>query len=117
MISWIKRVLFKSDLDEIKRIELALKEKVENVNTIYSTAKSFKGINVEYYSFVCELLQKEEYRYMLFDIRESVIKGMAETTDKELFARCVGRLDTINIIDNYLKRYKQEYEDSIRGNS
>jgi hypothetical protein len=112
MINWLKNLLFRDQIEELKRIEEALNRKLED--TVYTTVRSFRGMDAEYYGFACEVLSRDEYKYMLFDLRENVFRAMSEEQDKENLLRHLGRLDMINVIDNYLKKYKVEYEDSIR---
>jgi hypothetical protein len=116
MINWLKTLLFRDQVEELKRIEKAMNEKLEIADMVYTTVRSFRGIDAEYYGWVCETLSRDEYRYMLFDLRENVFREMSDQDDKEKVMRSMGRLDMINVIDNYLKRYKRDYEDSIRRN-
>jgi len=116
-MKWLFNLLFRSRVEELKRIEEALNAKLEQQNTVYTTIRSFKGLNKQYYNWICELIAREEYAYMLFDLRENIIRQMSLSDDKEKAARYLGRLDMLNVIDNYLKQYKREYEDQIRRNS
>ena len=116
-MSWLFNLLFRSRVEELKRIEEALTAKLEAQNTVYTTIRSFKGLNKEYYGWVCEVLSRDEYPYLLFDLRENVIREMSIVDDKEKSSRFLGRLDMLNVIDNYLNTYKREYENSIRRNS
>ena len=114
MITWLKNLLFRDQIEELKRIEEALNQKLAAANTVYTTVRSFRGMDAEYYGFACEVLSRDEYKYLLFDLRENVFREMSEEQDREKLLRHLGRLDMINVIDNYLKKYKAEYEDSIR---
>jgi hypothetical protein len=117
VINWLMRVLFGKKIEELNRIEKALNDKLSEVNTVYTTIKIFSGIDTSYYSWLCGILKSEEYRYLLFDLRENVLRDMVSTSDKEQIMRNMGRLDMIGIIDNYINRYKIDYENSIRRNT
>ena len=118
MINWLLTFffgdLYRKRIDELNRIEQALNDKIAKVNTTYTTVKSFRGMDKTYYSWLCVILERDEYRYMLFDIRENILREMAGRSDKDQVMRDLGRLDTIGIIDNYIKRYKAEFEEWCR---
>ncbi|MBN1294372.1 MAG: hypothetical protein JXB48_21225 [Candidatus Latescibacteria bacterium] len=111
MIQWLRNLLFRGKVIELKEIENKLLEAISREKTVYTTIRSFKGMNQEYYSWVSTLISTEQYKFLLFDLRENVIREM--TNDKNI-QRCLGRIDMISIIDNYLKTYKRDYEEEFR---
>lgn len=117
MINWLKSILFKKELKQLRELEAKLDSKLREQEIVYTTIKTHKGIDREYYSWVCNTLASEEYRFCLFDIRENIIREMAGIEDKEKAVRFLGRLDMVNIIENYLRGYKNEYEAALRRDS
>lgn len=103
-------------LKELLVIEKELDNKLKTMQPIYTSVKTFAGMNAEYYGWVCMILESEAYKYMCFDLRENVIKGMIGQSDEKELIRNAGRLDMINVIGNYLARYKIEYEEKVLGN-
>lgn len=116
MIEWLKKILFKKELEELNRLADALEEKEMLAERVYTTIRSYQGFDPDYYNWVVNLLHSNEYQYFMFDIREAVLRKMAGIKDKEETMRLIGQLDMINTIDSYLKRYKVEYENEIRRN-
>jgi hypothetical protein len=53
----------------------------------------------------------------MFDLRENIIRETIGSKDENDMLRNAGRLDMINVIGNYLVRYKKEYEEKVLGDS
>lgn len=104
-------------LKELLVIEKELNLKIKTLQPIFTTIRSFAGMNTEYYGWVTRMLDSPEYKFMCFDLRENIIRGMVNQNDEKELIRSAGRLDMINVIGNYLLRYKVDYEKEVRGNT
>lgn len=103
-------------LQELRLIENQFEELSKRTPRTYTTIRSFSGHNAEYYTWVNSVLNSEEYRYFIFDLRENIIREMIGMKDEKDLLKKTGQLETINVIGNYLIRYKTEYEDTISRN-
>lgn len=108
--------LLSSRLRQLQEIEKALENRISSIQNIYTSVRTFTGLNAEYYDWVCRMLTSDEYKYMCFDLRENVIREMVSTKDEKELIKHTGRLEMINVIGNYLTRYKAEYEEKVLGN-
>lgn len=113
IITW----LLSARIKELQTIEKALEEKIDSVQNIYTSVKTFTGLNAQYYGWVKTILESEEYKYMCFDLRENIIREMTGLKDEKELIRSAGRLDMINVIGNYLTGYKVQYEEKVLRNS
>ena len=104
-------------IKELQTIEKALEEKIDSVQNIYTSVKTFTGLNAQYYGWVKTILESEEYKYMCFDLRENIIREMTGLKDEKELIRSAGWLDMINVIGNYLTGYKVQYEEKVLRNS
>ena len=117
MIAWLIKLLFRNKVNDLLCIEQELDRKMNEKEVIYTTVRSFKGLDAEYYSWICDVVKKDCYRFFQFDLRENIIREMSTMNDEKEIIRQLGRLDMLNVIDNYFFKYKGEYENSIRRNS
>ena len=113
IVYWLLSNRFK----QLQEIESALTKRIDEIQTVYTTIKTFTGMNTEYYGWVTRLLDSEEYKFMMFDLRENIIRETIGSKDENDMLRNAGRLDMINVIGNYLVRYKKEYEEKVLGDS
>lgn len=105
--------LLSSRIKELQSIEKALSDKEKALQPIYTSIRTFQGLNAEYYGWICRILISEEYKFMCFDLRENIIKNMIGQADEKELIRNAGRLDMINVIGNYLTEMKRQYEEKI----
>lgn len=120
MINKIRNWLFRDyhklmdeRVEELKAIESAFEQKKAQIVPVYTTIRAMQGTNAEYYGWTCALLASDEFKYFLFDLRENILRELVGMEDSTKIQRHIGRLEMINVVENYLKRLKLEYEDKI----
>lgn len=113
IINW----LLSGRIKKLQEIEIALEKKVNSITAIYTSVRTFTGLNPEYYDWVKRVLDSDEYKYMCFDLRENIIREMITVKDEKELLRHTGRLEMINVIGNYLAGYKAQYEEKVLRDS
>lgn len=97
-------------IEQLKAAENSYNEATRALKPVYTTIRTYSGYNTEYYGFICQLLNSQEWNFFLLDLRENVINEFLRERDEKQLLIKVGRLEMLNIINNYLSKYKSDYE-------
>lgn len=129
-MNWIKKILllipFFSRMKEkslvraleetvsiAKRLEAELSGKLANADRIYTTIKTFYNQDAAFWPWAKELIVTDQYKYLLFSLRENTIREMVGCTDTQKLIEYNGRLNMIQIFDRYLSTGIKEYEEKL----
>lgn len=83
---------------------------------IYTTIRGFAGPDGQqkFWPWVKSVISEDEYRYMIFVIRENVIRDLTGATDPSVIARLSARIEMLWIIDQFLHQGVSAYESQIQ---
>jgi hypothetical protein len=93
-------------LAKVKR----LAEDSQNQAKTYTTITTFYGRDEEFWTWAKQIHASSQYRYMIFQLRENIIRLMSGEYDSAKLVELNGRLNMLDIIDNYLAKGVSEYE-------
>jgi len=99
---------------DAKALSVEYKAAIAKANTIYTTVRSFYDDPASYWQWVKSVVNADQWGYLLFQLRENVIREMAGCTEEKILLKHLGRLEMLNVIANYLRTGVNEYEDSLR---
>ena len=107
----------KKELDERIKLTDKLYATLQDrlASPIYTTIKTFKTTQElnGFWIWVKSLLQTDEYRFMIFSLRENVILEMVGVTDSVKIHELNARLNMLAIIDRFLQTGVEEHESEI----
>lgn len=114
LVKWVKHEALDSKLAEVKALAKEYRNATKDIAPVYTTIKTYMNGQDEYWNWAKTILANDKFHFMLFQIRENVIREMIADKEGKASLNHVGRLETLNIIPNYLRTGIQEYEDSLR---
>jgi len=100
------RKLLESKLREVEKMEVAYNEKLARCETVYTTVQTYNGKerNTVFWAWVRSVLVSDEYKFLMFSLRESTIRELAQCSDTSRIIEINGQLKMLQVIDNYLTR-------------
>jgi hypothetical protein len=101
-----------------KNIEMARgiiaehERKAKDAQIIYTPVKNYNSSNGDkiFWPWVRSVLVSEEYKYLIFVMRENTIRELAETSDIVRIHEANGQLKMLAMIDSYLNRGLAQYD-------
>lgn len=109
-----KRELQKK-IDEAEKLTEELQNKLNT--PILSTIKSLRRTDSDrnrYFRWLRDLLYSDEWRFLVFELRENTISEMCGVLDFNKLVELNARLSMLNIICNYIKTEVDNYEDQVQ---
>jgi hypothetical protein len=118
VLKWFASKVKSAELDahiaEVKKMQAEYEELLKKNPPVYTTIKTFKGNDNEFWNW-CKILSScDEYRFLLFSIRENCIREIVSCGDAVRLPELNGRLQMIQIIDTYIEKGVAEYEDKLQ---
>lgn len=132
VIAWLSRFFYVfRELDKHKKIYDLLQGKVAAVESmreqyetmiskaekIYTPVRSFNSEAGDklFWPWVKVLLSSEEYKYLIFSMRENVIRELVQASDVNAIHDLSGRLKMLQIIDNFLTTGLIHYDNAQKS--
>lgn len=112
LFGWFGRWLIADKLKQLDAIERALPTRMHGV---YSTVQTFRGRDSEYYSWIRSFINAPEYGFMMFELRENVVREMVQCRDNRELPKYQGMITMLQIMDAYLEKGLTQYEEAIVG--
>jgi hypothetical protein len=102
----------KTEVSKVKALELALQNKINKAEQIHTTIRTFYGENgdKEFWPWAKRLVASDEYKYLLFFLRENTIREYTQTSAPATMIEINGKLKMLAELDIYLNRGIEEYE-------
>jgi hypothetical protein len=123
-MNWIQRLFFpgitrqiERQIAELNRISDTLKNRKPETVEKYTITRVFNYLQPEYYGWMKDLVDSEQYKFMIYELMETIKDKMLKTNDEKLIYRFLGQLDMFSTVDIYLKASIQKYETQIRRNT
>jgi hypothetical protein len=87
-------------------------EKLKRAEVIYTTVRSFASENGEklFWPWVRAVLVSDEYKYLIFFLRENTIRELVQTSDVNMIHEINGRLKMLQILDTFLAQGLTQYD-------
>lgn len=108
-LAWREKTLA-GEVADLRRIE----EDLRAAPKTYTTIKSFYGHDADFWRWAKEVMVSDEYRYLIFSLRENIIREMVALSDPSKLIECNGRLNMLQILDRYINVGLKEYEDKLQ---
>jgi hypothetical protein len=104
-------------IDKAKVIEQSLNEKLTSNIPIFTTVRSFNSENGDkaFWPWVRALLTSDEYKYLLFCLRENTIRDLTMATNIDLIHEINGRLKMLQMLDMYLTQGLTQYDNEQKA--
>jgi hypothetical protein len=108
--------LLKQKIDEVDAMGTKYAKLLDSSPVIYTSVQTFVSPEGEkqFWPWVKSVLVSDQYRFLIFSLRESVIREMAQASDVIKLHEMSGRLQMLQVIDNYLTRGLKEYESASK---
>jgi hypothetical protein len=107
-------------LAEVEQFRAILAKQQANAPVVYTSVQSFNSQAGDklFWPWVRMLIKSEEYKYLIFSLRESVIGELVQTSDPDKMRELNGQLKMLKVIDNYLTtgltQYDAEQKNKVR---
>ena len=81
-------------------------KKIADANTIYTTVRSFRGEDGDkvFWAWVRSVFVSDEYRFLVFTLRENIIQRMTQTSSVDALHEETGMLKMLFILDSFLNQ-------------
>lgn len=99
---------------EVQRLGLKYDEKMKKNERIYTTIRSFYGNDDAFWGWAKTLVSSDEFKYLLFSIRENAIRELVQCVDNGKLPELNGRIQMVQIIDAYLRKGIEDYEAQVQ---
>jgi hypothetical protein len=94
--------------------------KLQTAPVVYTPVHSFNSVAGDklFWPWTRAVLASEEYKYLIFSLRESVINEIVQTSEPDKMRELNGQLKMLKVIDNYLTtgltQYDAEQKNKVR---
>jgi hypothetical protein len=104
--------LLKQKIDEVDAIAAGYAAKKDAADVVYTSVRSYNSPEGDkvFWPWVRSVMLCDEYRFLIFSLRESVIREMAQASDAVKLHEMSGRLQMLQAIDNYLIQGLRAYD-------
>jgi len=99
-------------IDEVSALYDKYQRLLAVAPVVYTVVRSYNSENGDkvFWPWVKNVLLSEEYKYLIFSMRENVIRELAQTSDPDKMREINGQLKMLQILDAYLTRGLTQYE-------
>jgi hypothetical protein len=101
-------------LAEVRKMQLEYEDLLKKNPAIYTTIKTFRGLDDQFWGWLKTLEASDEYRFLIFTLRENAIGEIVANKGDSNIHELIGRLQMVRIIDNYIQQGLRQYEDKLR---
>ena len=107
----LEQLLIKK-INDVLDIESKYDKKMSTAPVVYTMVRSYNSETGDkvFWPWVKNVLMSEEYKYLLFTMRENVIREMVQASDPAKMHEISGQLKMLQILDAYLARGLTQYE-------
>ena len=113
-VSKIKTLVLDMQLQEVKILHGKYEDRLKKKDNIYTTIKSFYGDDDVFWKWANSLVSSDEFKYLLFCLRENAIRDLVHCADNSKLLEKNGRIQMLEIMDAYLRKGIQEYEAQVQ---
>ena len=102
-----------SQITKVKKLAADYEKKIAASDVVYTTvAQTFNSENGEkvFWPWVRSVLISDEYKFLIFTMRENVIRELSQTSDVTRIHEINGQLKMLLIIDSFLSRGLTQYD-------
>lgn len=114
LVKWIKTAEADRVLADARRLADDYQKAIDKADHVYTTIRSFRDEPAAYWQWAKAVLDSDQFRFLVFQLRENIIREMSGCYDKDKLIAQLGRMEMLHIISNYLRSGIDEYENSIR---
>jgi hypothetical protein len=100
-------------LSEARALSKEYRNAIDKADTVYTTIRSFRDDPSSYWQWAKSLRDSDQFKFMIFQLRENVIREMVGCYDKDKLLVHVGRMEMLNVLTTYLSAGVNEYETSV----
>jgi hypothetical protein len=99
-------------LAEVEQFRVILAKQQANAPVVYTSVQSFNSQAGDklFWPWVRMLIKSEEYKYLIFSLRESVINELVQVSEPDKMRELNGQLKMLKVIDNYLTTGLTQYD-------
>jgi hypothetical protein len=104
--------ILENQIADVKNIKRDYESRLAKLDVIYTTVRSFNGESGDkiFWPWARSVLLSEEYRYLIFIMRENVIRELTQTSDIIRIHELNGQLKMLQIMDTFLTRGLAQYD-------
>lgn len=109
-----KEIQAEKVLSRAEELKNELEQRVKS--PVFTTIRTFRepGEYNAYMVWIKSVITSDEYRFLVFQLRENTIMEMVGVTDADKIKELNSRLNMLMIIDKYLHHELENYETQIR---
>jgi hypothetical protein len=102
-------IMLRAKIDEVEKMRVEFENKAP---VVYTTIRSYNSENGDkvFWPWVRSVLVSDEYRYLIFTLRENVIRELTQTSDITSIHEANGQLKMLQMLDTFLTRGLKQYD-------
>ena len=114
------KAFLQEQIKKVYEMQAQLLKQLAQSERVYTSVQSFNSTAGDklFWPWTRALIASDEYKYLIFSLRESVINELVQVSEPDKMRELNGQLKMLKVIDNYLTtglaQYDAEQKNKVR---